>query len=213
MTNATTAMPELQALTAECLRAEATLVEIPTQAWGAPGLGSWTLAELVGHLVGGVGRISDYLGQPVSGPVAVDRVEYFRYDAATEAPGVAARGVQQAAEIGTANLAAEFGVRWRRSADRAAGVSPDTVLTTFRGPMRLDEYVATRVVEVVVHHMDVRAALDLPADSDPDAARLTMGVLEGLLGAPRPRNMGRTRFILAATGRVAVDDPRFPVLG
>ena len=206
-------MPELAAFTAECLRAEATLDAIRPESWDAPGLGSWNLAQLVGHLVGGVGRINDYLDQPVSGPVAVDRVEYFRYDAAVEAAGVAARGVQQAAEIGTARLAEEFGVRWRRSAQRAEALPADHVLPTFRGPMRLDEYVATRVLEVVVHHMDLRGALDLPADSDPAAARLTMGILEGLLGAPRPRNMGRTRFILAATGRVAVDDPRFPVLG
>ena len=208
-----TPMPELDAFTAECQRAEATLAAIPPAAWDGPGLGSWTLAQLVGHLAGGVGRINDYLDQPVSGPVAVDRVEYFRYDAAAEAAGVAARGVQQASEIGTDRLAEEFGVRWRRSAQRAAELPADHVLPTFRGPMRLDEYVATRVVEVVVHHMDVRGALDLPADSDPGAARLTMAVLEGLLGAPRPRNMGRTRFILAATGRVDVDDPRFPVLG
>jgi hypothetical protein len=78
--------------------------------------------------------------------------------------------------------------------------------------MRLGDYLATRVVELVVHHLDVRAALDLPPAPTPAAGRLTMEVLEGLLGTPRPRNLGRTRFILAATGRITVDDDRFPVL-
>jgi hypothetical protein len=39
-----------------------------------------------------------------------------------------------------------------------------------------------------------------------------MTLLEGLLGAPKPRNFGRARFIKAATGRITTDDPRFPVL-
>ncbi len=78
--------------------------------------------------------------------------------------------------------------------------------------MRLDDYTATRVLELVVHHMDLRRALDLPPAPTPAAGLLTMRLLEGLLGSPRPHNLGRTRFILTATGRIPSDDPRFPVL-
>jgi len=65
---------------------------------------------------------------------------------------------------------------------------------------------------VAVHHLDVRIALDLPPVATPAAARMTMAGLEALLGESRPRNMGRTRFLLAATGRQETEDPRFPVL-
>ncbi len=109
-------------------------------------------------------------------------------------------------------LPALFTEQWRTSAERAAERDPATVMTSIWGPIRLDDYLSTRVVELVVHHLDLRAALDLPPAATPAAARMTMATLEALLGGPRPRNLGRTRFILAATGRIDSDDPRLPVL-
>lgn len=203
---------ELDAFAQECAATDETLSSVPSDAWARPALGSWNLAELVAHLVRGVTRVTEYLPQAVTGPPAADRVTYFRYDADAEAPGVAQRAVQEAAGVDPATLPRRFTVGWMASVAAARAHGPEQVLTTFRGPMRLDEYVATRVLEVVVHHLDVRVALDLPPTPTPDASRLTMAVLEGLLGEPRPRNMGRTRFIQAATGRLPVDDLRFPVL-
>lgn len=203
---------ELEAFAQECAATDDTLSAVPPDAWARPALGSWTLAQLVAHLVRGVTRVTDYLPQEVTGPPAADRVGYFRYDAEAEAAGVAQRAVQEAAGVEPTTMPGRFTVGWMASAAAAQDHGPEQLLTTFRGPMRLDEYLATRVVEVVVHHLDVRVALDLPPTPTPAAARLTMAVLEGLLGEPRPRNMGRTRFIQAATGRLPVDDPRFPVL-
>jgi uncharacterized protein (TIGR03083 family) len=206
-------MRELDALRAECAAAEATLGEIRPEDWSLHGLGEWSLAELVAHLVGGVERIVTYLDEPV--PEAdglVDPVEYFRYDPDEVAPGVAQRARERAASIDPMALAVRFAEAWREAARRAESEGPARVLPTFRGPMRLGDYLATRVLEVVVHHMDVCAALGVPPVATPDAARLTMEVLEGLLGSRRPRNFGRARFIKAATGRIEVDDPRFPVL-
>lgn len=205
-------MDELDALVDECRTVDVTLADVPGEAWTRPALGEWDLSQLVAHLVGCVSRISAYLDEPVSGPVAVDRVAYWRYDADAESPGIARRAVQRAAQVDAETLPALFAEGWRAAAERASGLPADHVLTTFRGPMRLDEYLATRVLEVTVHHIDVRRALDLPPASTPAAARITMAILEALLGEPRPRNLGRTRFILAATGRTSVDDPRFPVL-
>ena len=203
---------ELEAFAQECAAAEATLAEVPDGAWKAPGLGTWNLAELVTHLVRGVTRITEYLPLPAADEPAVDRVTYYRYDVEAESPGVAQRAVDEAAQIDPPTLPGRFGAGWMASAAAARDHGPDQLLTTFRGTMRLDEYLATRVVEVVIHHIDVRMALDLPPASTPGAARMTMAILESLLGGPRPRAMGRSRFLLAATGRLAVDDERFPVL-
>lgn len=203
---------EVDAFAQECAATDETLSAIPADAWSLSALGSWNLAELTAHLVRGVTRVTEYLPQEVSGPPVVDRVSYFRYDADAAAAGVAQRAVQEAADVDPPDLPGRFTVGWMASVAAARDHGPDQVLTTFRGPMRLDEYVATRVLEVVVHHLDVRVALDLPPVATPAAARMTMATLEGLLGDARPRNMGRTRFIQAATGRLEVDDPRFPVL-
>ena len=202
--------PELRAFDAECDLVTQTLAGVET--WEAPALGRWSVAELVAHMVRATTRVPAYLAEPVDGPPVVDRVSYFRYDAAGEAPAIAQRAVDEAAAVAPSELARRFSAGHAATLQAANEAGPDHVLFTIMGPMRLDEYVATRVLEVVVHHMDLRAALDLPPASDPAAARLVMQMLEGLLGGPRPRNLGRTRFIQVATGRLPSDDPRFPVL-
>lgn len=204
--------PELDAFVEECGAIDDTFATIAADAWDRPALGSWTVAELAAHLVRGATRVTAYLPEPVTDTPPVDRVEYWRFDADAEAPAIAKRAVEEAAAAEPASLPGRFSIGWRASASAASDHGPDQLLPTFRGPMRLDEYLATRVLEMVVHHLDVRAALDLPPASTPAAARVAMAILEGLLGEPRPRNMGRTRFILAATGRIQTDDPRFPVL-
>lgn len=205
-----------QAFAAESQLVTDTLAAVPGEAWERRALGQWTLRELVAHLFRAVTRVEAYLDQPVPhiGPdvTLADRVEYFRFDLAAEAPAVAERARKDAVDLVPERAAADFDQAWRTCHARIAALPADHVTVTLRGPMLLNEYLATRVLELVVHHMDVRAALDLPPQSDPGAARLTMALLEGLLGGPRPRNLGRTRFILAATGRVEADDPRLPVL-
>lgn len=208
---------ELDAFQEEAAAVAATLDGVPADAWDRPGLGEWTVAELVAHLVRAVTRVDVYLDEPLDEPLdaaasTVDRVEYWRFDLAAAAPAVASRARDEARGVEPPELVRRFTDGWRASAARARGLPPDHLLTTLRGPMQLDEYVATRVVELVVHHVDLRAALDLPPSPTATAGALTLAVLEGLLGSPRPRNMGRDRFIRAATGRIASDDPRLPVL-
>lgn len=204
--------PEVDALAEECEAVDETLAAVPADAWGRPALGSWNVAELVAHLARGVGRVEAYLDVEPDGPPVKDRVSYWGYDADATSPGVAERAVREAHDVAPAELVGRFTEGWQRSVERAAELPPEHTIAAVFGPMRLDEYVATRVLEVVVHHLDLRAALDLPPVATPTAARMTMGILEALLGEPRPRNLGRTRFLLAATGRIDVGDPRFPVL-
>ena len=206
-------MREMDALRAECERIEAALRAVPGDAWERPGLGEWSVRELAAHLIRGMARIGAYLDEPVDGPPRKDRVSYFRYDAAATAGAVAARAREEARALSPERVAESFGEAWRASAARADGLPGGHVMATIFGPMHLQEYAATRVLEAVVHHMDLRRALDLPADPDPEAADITLEILEGLLEGPRPRNLGRDRFILTATGRIASDDPRFPVMG
>ncbi|MGH8898077.1 MAG: maleylpyruvate isomerase N-terminal domain-containing protein [Egibacteraceae bacterium] len=203
---------ELAAFAEECTAIDRTLATVTAEDWGRPGLGEWTIAELVAHLVSGATRIDAYLGRDPGEAPAWDRVSYFQCDLEAVAPAIAERARQDASSIDPGELPARFAGGWRASVDRAAALLPEHVLATFRGPMRLDEYTVTRVVEMVVHHLDLRMALDQPPGPTPAAGRLTMSVLEGLLGSPRPRNLGRTRFILAATGRITSADDRFPVL-
>lgn len=204
--------PEVEAFAQECAAIDETLSGIDDDAWDRPALGSWTLAQLVAHMVRGASRITEYLPLEVDDRPQVDRVGYCRFDGDAEAPAIAKRAVEEAAAVAAADLPGRFAAAWRASVAAANDHGAQQLLPTLMGPMRLDEYTATRVLEMVIHHLDVRATLDQPPVSTPAAARMTMSILEALLGESRPRNMGRTRFLLAATGRLETDDPRFPVL-
>lgn len=206
------AFPEIEAFAEACAATDETLTDVPADAWERPALGSWNVAQLTAHLLRAATRITEYLPRPVEGEPVVDRAEYFRYDADAESPGIAQRAVEDATQVDPVEMPGQFAAAWRASLAAANDHGPEQVISTFRGPMRLDEFTATRVLEVVVHHVDLRVALDLPPVVTPVAGRMTMALLEQLLGGPRPRNMGRTRFIQAATGRIAADDPRLPVL-
>ena len=204
--------PELAAFAEESTAIDATLASVAPEAWAGPGLGEWNLAQLVTHLIRGASRVTHYLPAPVEGPAGYDRVEYYRFDLEAAAPAVAQRAIEESSGVDPATLPQRYSAAWHADVSAAGEAGPAHVLDTIRGPMRLDEYLATRVVELVVHHMDVRIALEQPPVATPAAARMTMDILEGLLGEPRPRNLGRTRFILAATGRTQTEDERFPVL-
>ncbi|MDP8977926.1 MAG: DinB family protein [Actinomycetota bacterium] len=205
---------ELEAFIGESEAVDRTLADVPDDAWQRPALGVWNLAELVAHLARGAGRVHAYLDQDPGGDApACDRVGYYRLGTGPEeARAVAQRARELAAATRPGDLPGAFADAWRRSAARAADLPPDRLIATIHGPMHLGEYVATRVLETTVHHLDVLRALERPPVATPAAGRLTMALLEGLLGDRRPRNFGRMRFILAATGRLEVDDPRMPVL-
>lgn len=206
-------IPELAAFEDEAHAVEETLATVPDDAWDRPALGDWSVAELVAHMVGTVTRLGTYLDTDAEAAAAVvDRVDYYRDDTDATAPSIAEAARSHAATLDATELPAQFTRAWEVAAARAGGLGGDHLLATWRGVMRLDEYLATRVLELVVHHMDLRAALELPPAATPEAERLAMTLLESLLGSSRPRNFGRDRFIRAATGRLEVDDPRFPVL-
>ena len=187
---------------------------IPHHRWTDPGLGEWTIGELAAHLVRAADRITHYLDQPLEGggDVAVDRVSYFRYDHAEAAAGVAERSRTDAARIGPGGYPSAFDAAWHGTVERCEAVPHDRLLPTFMGTMRLDEYAATRVLELVVHGMDLSRALGVRPDVDDEALRLTAGILEGLLDGPRPAGIDDATWVMIATGRDAHPDHRLPVL-
>ena len=202
--------PELDAFVAEAQRTERTLHDIGSGDWSRPGLGEWTLTELAFHLVRQADRLVTYLDRPLrADSPTVDRHTYFAGSAGLAAD-VSRRTRESAAGVDPTTLPAAFADAWRQT--RNAGADSAALIETIAGTMRTDEYLATRVVEIVVHNMDVRRALDLAPDADPQAARLVADLAEGMLTGDRPRGLGRTRFILAATGRIEHPDPRLPVL-
>jgi len=84
------------------------------------------------------------------------------------------------------------------------------------GRVRLDRYLATRVVEACVHGLDLRDALNAPPTPTPVALRVTVWGFEQALerrGSVRPLDLADdVAFIEAATGRRSSSDPNLPLL-
>src|SRR5918997_457308 len=130
------AFPELVVFAEECAAADQTLALVVAEQWDWAGLGEWTIAELVAHMVRGVTRIAELDLDPKETP-AFDRVSYFEYDARQVSPEVAERARRDARKVAAASLPALFASGWRSSMERAGTLSPEHAVTTIRGPMRL----------------------------------------------------------------------------
>ncbi len=108
---------------------------------------------------------------------------------------------------------------FKNAMDAIRTTPPDTVGPGFFAPMRLDEFVATRLVETVVHGLDLTDALGRAplamSKATPLAAEILDEVLARVTVPGRPADLvdDDLGFIRAAAGRGDHSDPRFPVVG
>jgi hypothetical protein len=84
--------------------------------------------------------------------------------------------------------------------------------------MRLDEFVTSRVVEAVVHGIDLTDATGRDCIATPEGIAITASILDELLArrtvAGRPPDLDDDlAWIRAASGRSPHGDPRLPLLG
>jgi len=203
---------------------DASLDEVVTRPTRLP---AWTVGDLVAHVWRDLDRLREGLAAPPAGTIDVDAVSYWRsYDAASRGPEIAARAIETAARYpdGVA-LAADL----RRVLDEglaAARVAPDDRPIATWGPgMRVDEFLATRVLEMAIHGLDLADALGSNPWLTPGAAAITRGILTRLLGVEPPaiQQMGDVSFFELASGRRGPSRPerlalgsiasRFPLIG
>jgi hypothetical protein len=94
----------------------------------------------------------------------------------------------------------------------------DTVGPGYFAPMRVDEFAASRIVEAVVHGLDLTLALGREPVASPEGIAATAAILDDLLAR---RTVGRRpadltddlAWVLAASGRAAHPDNRLPLIG
>ena len=176
--------------------------------WDEPGLGSWTVRDLVGHTSRALLTVESYLREgpgPVEAPSAVDYFVRSR-EALADAAAVAERGRQAGAALGDDPPAAVAVIAERVLAlVAAAGV--DDYAATPVGDMWLSDYLPTRTFELVVHGCDLAAACGLPADVPVPAAAAAGAVAAGLAAS----DGNAADLMLAATGRRPLP-PGFTVL-
>jgi uncharacterized protein (TIGR03083 family) len=152
--------------------------------WEQAALGEWSVRELVAHTDRAYKTVVEYTSGEVKDPtVLYSAAAYFRTVLAEQTPHVhiAERARQEAAQRSDWMAATD---ELAETAERLVGaLPPDASVHTFVGEMQLDQYLATRVVELVVHGLDLAAAIDLPTPPPPTAARVALDVLLDMAAA------------------------------
>jgi uncharacterized protein (TIGR03083 family) len=165
--------------------------------WTEPGLGEWTVRDLVGHTSRSLVTVETYLAAAPGEVTVASALDYYlAIRAASAGPGVAERGRQAGAAMGEdpvgflAALAARVHTLVEETAD-------DAFVATIAGGMRLIDYLPTRTFELVVHTGDLASALDVATDPPVEAADSALQ-----LAALLTREKGATvDVLLALTGR------------
>jgi uncharacterized protein (TIGR03083 family) len=156
------------------------VLSIPEDAWSAPGLGVWTVRELVGHTSRALVTIEDYLDTMPAEVTIRTPVDYYTAGLKIATPGlhdgVAERGRQAGAALGDDPVAAIREIVLR-VVDRVASEPDDAVCTSRFGGMLLIDYLPTRIVELTVHCIDLTDALDRPPTVRPAAVALTVDIM------------------------------------
>jgi uncharacterized protein (TIGR03083 family) len=169
--------------------------------WGRPSIGDWTVRELVAHAARAFITIETYLDAPTDGVTVGSSAAYFA--TALDPPGihddVARRAHEQARAFGE-DLVAKVHELADRVAARVAETSDDAVLGTFVGGIRLLDYLPSRVVELVVHTLDLTDALDRDPELPTLAATVALGTLAEVAAA-RPGTVDVPALVRGLTVR------------
>lgn len=190
-------------------------------------LPAWTVGDLVAHVWRDLDRLREGLAAPPAVKIDADAVSYWRaYDPASRGPEIAARAIETAARFPDGAALADDLRRVLEEGLAAARIaSDDRPIATWGPGMRLDEFLATRVLEVAIHGLDLADALGRDPWLTPGAAAITRGILTRLLGVEPPaiQRMSDVSFFELASGRrrpgraerLALGSiaPRFPLLG
>lgn len=167
--------------------------------WNAPGLGVWTVRDLVGHTSRALVTIENYL--PVNGPQLEPTLDsaaaYFLAAAGSVNPeGVAERGRAAGQALGE-DVPAAVGAVAERVMKLVSNHEPDASVSTPVGVILLQNYLPTRTFELAVHSLDLARATQQPTPDTVAALHTSLA-----LAAQIANRSGHTEeVLLALTGR------------
>ena len=178
----------------------------------------WTLFELAGHFSISIGLARMLMADPQQGQVGRDRVSFFIFPRAEVAPVVYDYAYTIVEGKTPEQMLDVLHETFTKTVQESRSMPPDTVGPGYYALMRLDEFVPSRVVEAVVHGMDVTDALGRPGIATPEGIAIAAGILDELMArrtvAGRPEDLADDlAWIRAASGRAEHPDPRLPVIG
>ena len=186
-----------------------TVAKIGPGQWDDPALGVWSVRDLVGHVSRSVARVEEFGQQRADKVDVVSAAQHFHISLAPD-------GVDDAIAQGGRDAGDELGDD-PSSVIKAAlakvlpivdAVPGETVIAYTNGGIVFDHYLETRVLELMVHTLDLQTALGLDDQPPREALLATLHLLAELAA---DSGYGG-QLALLATGRGVIPD-RFSVLG
>lgn len=204
-------------LAEECRRVGELLLGLPEDDFARPTrCEPWDVKELTAHLYRSLFRIPTVLDADPPPAADTDSVTYWRsYDPPTDAPAIATHARATAAEYDTGSaLARALDEMTRGALERARAEDSGHLVEVWWGPrLRLDEFLKTRVLEVVVHGLDLTHALGRAPIASEGGTKMVCQTLEALLGDAPLRRWSPIELIEKGTGRVPLDEADREELG
>ena len=216
----------IDTLADELARIEATFRGLTEADWAAstrlvpvdPDLPHWTVFELAGHFdisIGLTRMLIDGLGEEQP---ARDRTSFFINPRSETGPVVYGYAYTMVEGKTPADMPGVLADTFGKTIEEARSVPASAVGPGYFAPMKVDEFVASRVVEAVVHGLDLTQALGRDPIGTPQGIALTASILDDLLArrtlGRRPADLGDDlAWVLAASGRAEHPDNRLPLIG
>jgi uncharacterized protein (TIGR03083 family) len=183
----------------------------------------WTIFELAGHVDIAIGVTRMLIARQRDGQVGRDRVSFFIFPRAQVAPVFYDYAYTMVENKSPEQMADVLAETFTRTIEEARATSPD-VVGRFEFDdgddtlMRLGEFVPSRMVEAVVHGLDLTGALGQEPIATPEGVSVTAAIFDELLARMTVpgRPVGLTddlAWVQAASGRAPHPDPRLPLLG
>ena len=185
------------------------VAQIRDDQWDAPALGVWVVRDLVGHTARSITRVEEF-GANRAETVAIESAAHH-YRTSLSRSGVDAQIAQSGRTAGEAlgdDPLSVIRANWERARRVAEDVGIDTIIAYDNGGIRFGHYLETRVLELIVHTLDLAKAIGLETEPPREAMAVALRLIADLAV-----ESGRgAQLALAATGRGPVPEG-YSVLG
>lgn len=183
-----------------------------------PAKAPWTVFELAGHFDISIGLTRMLIDSRTDGQPGRDRISFFIFPRSEVAPVVYDYAFTMVEGKTPADMPGRLGEVFTKTIAESRANPPDTIGSGYYALMELGEFVPSRIVEAVVHGMDLTDALGRDPIATPDGIRVTAAILDELLArktvAGRPADLADDlAWVRAASGRGPHPDPRLPLIG
>jgi Mycothiol maleylpyruvate isomerase N-terminal domain len=182
----------------------------------------WTLFELAGHFDISIGLAHMLVADPQpEGQPGRDRVSFFIFPRSEVAPVVYDYAYTMVEGKTPGDMPGVLEATFAKVIERARSNPAGLIGSGYYALMELGEFIPSRVVETVVHGLDLTDPLGMDPIATPDAITTTAAILDELLArrtvGTRPADLADDmEWIRAASGRRPAGehpDPRLPLIG